>query len=69
MQHRANWIQCPYQNDFDFNPRIDSQSLPMAIQLVLVASSRLPVDSVLLEVGVHGAAYRRIEVGSTEAIE
>ena len=30
---------------------------------------KLPVDSVLFEVGVHSAAYGRIEVGGTEAIE
>jgi hypothetical protein len=34
-----------------------------------VAFSRLPVDRVLFEVGIHGAAYRRIEVGGAEAIE
>jgi hypothetical protein len=40
-----------------------------AIQQRFVAFSRLPVDSVLFEIGVHRAAYRRIEVGGTEAIE
>jgi hypothetical protein len=31
--------------------------------------SRLPIDSVLFEVGVHGAAYGRIEVCGAEAFE
>jgi hypothetical protein len=48
---------------------IDSGSLRRAIQQWLVAFSRLPVDSVLFEVGVDGAPNRRIEVGGTEAIE
>ena len=34
-----------------------------------LAFSRLPVDSVVFEVGVNGAAYRRIEVGGAEAFE
>src|SRR6266446_3082920 len=33
------------------------------------AFSRLPVDRVLFDVGVHGAAYGRIEVCGAEAIE
>jgi hypothetical protein len=36
---------------------------------LLLAFSRLPVDCVLCEVGVHGAAYGRIEVCYAEAIE
>ena len=32
-------------------------------------SLRLPADRVLFEVGVNGAAYRRIEVGGAEAFE
>ena len=43
--------------------------LRTAIQQRFVAFLRLPVDSVLFEVGVHRAAYGRIEVGGTEAIE
>ena len=43
--------------------------LRTATQQRFVAFSRLPVDSVLFEVSVHRAAYRRIEVGGTEAIE
>ena len=43
--------------------------LRRTIQQRFVAVSRLPVDSVLFEVGVNGAAYCRIEVGGTEAIE
>jgi hypothetical protein len=31
--------------------------------------SRVPADPVLFEIGIHGAAYRRIEVGGAEAIE
>jgi hypothetical protein len=34
-----------------------------------VAASRLPINRVLFEVGVYGAAYRRIEVGGAEAFE
>jgi hypothetical protein len=34
-----------------------------------LAFSRLPVNRVLFEVGVNGAAYRRIEVGGAEAFE
>jgi len=36
---------------------------------LLLVFSRLPADSVLLEVGVHGAAYGRIEVFDAEAFE
>ena len=34
-----------------------------------LAFSRLPLNSVVFEVGVHRAAYRRIEVGGAEAFE
>ena len=36
---------------------------------LLLAFSSLPVDGVLFEVGVDGAAYGRIEVFGAEAIE
>ena len=36
---------------------------------VLLVSSGLPVNRVLLEVGIYGAAYRRIEVGGAETFE
>ena len=34
-----------------------------------LAFSRLPVDRVFFQVGVHGAAYRGIDVGGAEAFE
>jgi hypothetical protein len=34
-----------------------------------LAFSRLPANRVLFEIGVHSAAYRRIEVGGAEAFE
>ena len=49
--------------------RLIPGSLRTAIQQWLVAVSGLPVDGVFFEVCVHRAAYRRIEVGGTEAIE
>jgi hypothetical protein len=48
---------------------IDSQSLRTAIRQRLAAFSRLPVDRVLFDVSVHGAAYRRIKVFAAEAFE
>jgi hypothetical protein len=34
-------------------------------QMFAPAFSRLPANCVLFEIGVHGAAYRRIEVAET----
>ena len=37
---------------------------------IIAAFSRLPVDRMFFEVGVHGAAYCRIKIGgATEAFE
>ena len=40
-----------------------------ALKLDWLNQSRLPANCVLFEIGVHGAAYRRIEVCGAKAIE